>query len=80
MNLLSTNLIPNMNRYLEKIASDLDMAQKSKNEEDKAIADYTDRINRSKDQDLKEALTHARKEEKDHSHELEKVIKKLRNE
>ena len=69
-----------MNKYLEKIAADLEMAEKSKQEEDKAIVDYSDRIGKAEDPDLKGALTHARGEEKDHSSRFSKVIKKLRNE
>lgn len=66
-----------MNKYLYKIASDLEMAEKSKSEEDRAITDYSDRISKAKDPDLKDALGHAKEEEKDHSNRFEKVIKKL---
>lgn len=67
-----------MNKYLEKIAADLKMAEKSKQEEDKAIVDYGNRIQEAKDPGLKKALTHARNEEKDHSKSFGEVMKKLK--
>ena len=44
-----------MNKYLEKIAEDQQMAEKSKQEEDKAIVEYSERIGKAKDPDLKDA-------------------------
>lgn len=66
------------NKYLSKIASDLEIAEKSKQEEDKAIKDYKERISKADSADLKDALNHARKEEKDHSKQLGMVLQKLR--
>lgn len=66
-----------MNKYLEKISSDLSIATQSKKEEDKAIGDYTDRLKEAKSPDLKSAIEHARKEEGDHSKSFGKVLEKL---
>lgn len=68
------------NKYLQKIASDLSIAQKSKQEEDKAIVDYAARKEQTSNPELKDAITHARNEEKDHSSRFGKVIEKLKHE
>ncbi|HEX9060835.1 MAG TPA: ferritin family protein [Clostridia bacterium] len=47
--------------------SDEMMARKSLEEENKAIRDYTERMNKCKDKKLKELFAHAIKEEKEHS-------------
>jgi hypothetical protein len=65
------------NRYLEKIASDLSIATQSKAEEDKAIQDYQTRLQEAKSPELKDAISHALKEEKDHSERFGKVLEKI---
>ena len=56
--------------------TDIAIAAKSKAEEDKAISDYAGRIKEAKGEDLKDALSHARKEEKDHSKRFDKILTK----
>lgn len=63
-----------MNKYLEKIASDLSIARTSLGEEEKAIKDYAQRLKDATDPALKKAITHARDEEKTHAAGFKKVI------
>jgi hypothetical protein len=64
-----------MNKYLNKLASDLAIAEKSLGEEEKAIKDYGTRSQEAKDPELKKAINHARGEERDHAEGFKKVIK-----
>lgn len=64
------------NKYLTKISSDLQIATQSKKEEEQAIKDYTERLKSAKSPLLVKALTHARKEERDHNREFQEVIEK----
>lgn len=71
-----------VNKYLEKIASDMAIAKKSKGEEEKAIHDYGIRGKKAKNPVLKKAISHAREEEKTHAKLLgkaEKAIEKKAN-
>jgi SNF2 family DNA or RNA helicase len=64
------------NKYLQKIASDLSIAKKSKGEEEKAIVDYTERLKEVKSPELRKAIEHARSEERDHAEGFKKVMEK----
>lgn len=61
------------NKYLNKISSDLAIAEKSRSEEEKAIRDYTKRLEVADNPILQKAIEHARKEEKDHAEDFEKA-------
>lgn len=65
------------NKYLTKIASDLSIAEKSHGEEEKAISDYGHRLKEANNPGLKDAIHHAREEERDHSKRFKDVIQKL---
>lgn len=56
--------------------SDYKLAKKSLKEEKKAVSDYADRRDESKDKDLKKVFTHARNEEKTHAKMFSKAMKK----
>ena len=66
-----------MNKYFLKIASDIQIATASKQEEDKAIHDYTNRLQAAKSPELKSAISHALKEEKVHSRLFGRVLEKI---
>ena len=66
------------NRYLQKIASDMAIAKKSKSEEEKAIHDYGIREKAAKNPVLKKAIEHARGEEKTHAKLLGKAEKSIK--
>ncbi len=67
------------NKYLTKLASDLEIARKSEGEELKAVKDYSERLKVIKDPELRRATEHAIKEEKDHAEDFGKVIDKEAN-
>lgn len=65
------------NKYLEKIASDLSIAKKSRDEEEKAIHDYTERLKTEKNPTLRKSTQHALDEEKDHAESFKESIKDI---
>ena len=65
-----------MNKYLLKIATDLQIAEKSYDEEKKAIHDYSQRLVEAKSPQLKKAIEHAKEEEKTHAAGFKKVMDK----
>jgi rubrerythrin len=67
-----------VNRYLEKIASDLSLATKSEGEEEKAIHDYGVREKEVSDPELKKDFARIRKDEKEHEHAFAMIRQKLR--
>lgn len=68
-----------MNKYLQKLAEitaeEKAIAEKSSDEEKKAIKDYTSRLDRVKNGKLRDAIKHARSEEHDHFKGFEDVLK-----
>lgn len=66
------------NKYISKISSDLSLAEKSEDEEEKAIHDYGQREKEVKDPALKKDYGWIKKDEEEHRHAFAMIRQKLR--
>lgn len=60
-----------------KMASDQTIATKSLGEEETAVVDYTERLKKAKAPKLRQALSHALGEEKDHAKSFKEALEKM---